>query len=84
MRPGRLVQPTIFTPLAVVTTSFGLEPSTLPPASTARSMMTEPGFIDATCAAVTSLGAGRPGIRAVVITTSCLTIWAAVRSACLA
>ena len=35
-------------------------------------MMTEPGFIDSTMARVTSLGAGRPGISAVVMTMSCL------------
>jgi len=36
-------------------------------ASIARSISTEPGFIDFTMSAVTSLGAGRPGISAVVM-----------------
>ena len=43
-----------------------------------------PAFIEATWAAVTRRGAARPGIRAVVITISCLTMWLAVSSACLA
>ena len=34
------------------------------------SMITEPGFIDLTISSVTSTGARRPGMRAVVITTS--------------
>ncbi|MNY80632.1 hypothetical protein D3C86_2217720 [compost metagenome] len=46
--------------------------------------MTEPGAIDSTIALVISRGAGRPGIRAVVMTISCLAIWLAVSSACLA
>ena len=45
--------------------------STLPPRSTARSTSTEPGFMDLTISALTSFGAGRPGISAVVITMSC-------------
>ena len=44
--------------------------SQLPPDSDARSTITEPGFISATIAAVTSTGARRPGTFAVVITTS--------------
>ena len=68
----------------VLTISPGRLPSTLPPASTARSTITEPGFIEATWAALTSFGAGRPGIRAVVITMSCLAIWLETSSACLA
>ena len=35
-------------------------------------------------AAVISFGAGRPGISAVVMTMSCLAMWLAVSSACLA
>ena len=45
-------------------------PSTLPPVSAAMSTMTLPGFMEATIASVTSFGAGRPGIRAVVMTKS--------------
>ena len=33
--------------------------------------MTEPGFIDPTISSVTSTGAARPGISAVVMTMSC-------------
>ena len=42
------------------------------------------GFIDLTISAETSFGAGRPGISAVVITTSCLLMCSAVSAACLA
>ncbi|MNK89156.1 hypothetical protein D3C87_1091550 [compost metagenome] len=72
------------TPFAVVTTSPALAPATLPPASTARSIRTEPGFIDATCSALTRTGAARPGIRAVVMTMSCFLMCSPVRAACLA
>ncbi len=44
----------------------------------------EPGFIEATIAAETSFGAGRPGISAVVMTMSCLAMCSAVSAACLA
>ena len=46
--------------------------------------MTEPGFMDSTMAAEISLGAGRPGISAVVMTMSCLAMWLATSSACFA
>ena len=42
------------------------------------------GFIDLTISALTSLGAGRPGIRAVVMTMSCFLTCSAVSAACLA
>ncbi len=45
----------------------------MPPRSAARSTITEPGFIAATISVVSRIGAGRPGIKAVVITAS---IWA--------
>lgn len=41
-----------------------------PPASAARSMITEPGFMTSTCSSMISLGAGLLGIRAVVIMIS--------------
>ena len=69
-RPGTFTWPTMVTPWAWAT-SPGLEPTTLPPCSTARSTITLPGFMDATISSVTSVGAGRPGIRAVVMTMSC-------------
>ena len=50
----------------------------------ARSTSTEPGFIDLTISALTSFGAGRPGIKAVVMTMSCFLTCSAVNAACLA
>ena len=67
----------IVTPFGVTTTSSGSEPSTLPPLRAARSTMTEPGFIDATMAAVMSRGAGLPGMRAVVMMMSTSLAWSA-------
>ena len=52
------------------TISPGSVGSQLPPASAARSTITEPGRIARDGAAGISLGAGRPGMSAVVITTS--------------
>ena len=46
--------------------------------------MTDPGRIDWTMAAETRRGAGRPGISAVVITTSCLAMCDETSSACFA
>lgn len=42
----------------------------LPPASAAKSTITEPGFIDLTCSSKINSGAGLPGIKAVVIIIS--------------
>ena len=54
--------------------TFLLSPGTVssqfPPASEARSTTTEPVRIASTISLVISLGAGRPGMSAVVITTS--------------
>ena len=72
MREGQLRWPTILTPFFVVTISPALAPSTLPPRSTAKSISTLPGFIEATIFLVIKIGAARPGISAVVITMSCL------------
>ena len=44
--------------------------STLPPVAAAMSTMTEPGRMATTIEAVISRGAGRPGMRAVVMTMS--------------
>jgi hypothetical protein len=63
------------------TVSPGSVSSQLPPASPARSITTAPGFIRSTADAVTSLGAGRPGTSAVVMTTSNSVI-ASVSSCC--
>ena len=60
----------MITPFAVTTTSSATEPSTLPPWPAAMSTTTLPGFMTATSAAVSSRGAARPGISAVVMTTS--------------
>ena len=59
-----------FTPPST-TVSPALVSSQLPPVSAARSTITEPGAIAATASAVISVGAGRPGIGAVVMITSC-------------
>ena len=45
-------------------------PATLPPLAAAMSTTTLPGFIEATISSVSSRGAGRPGISAVVMTMS--------------
>ena len=44
--------------------------SQFPPCSAARSTITEPGFMDLTMSAVISLGAGLPGMSAVVMMMS--------------
>src|SRR5680860_646516 len=67
MVAGRFVMPMIFTP-CFTTSWFGTVPSTLPPISAAMSTMTLPGFMDFTISSVTSFGAGRPGMSAVVMT----------------
>src|SRR5690606_12111764 len=66
---GRLTGPTIFT-LFSMTVSPARVSSQLPPVSAARSTITAPGIIVRTAAAEIILGAGRPGIAAVLITTS--------------
>ena len=43
-----------------------------------------PGFIFETMSAVISIGAGRPGMSAVVMTMSCAVTWLATSSACFA
>ena len=53
-----------------VTTLPGSVSSQLPPCSAARSTITLPGFIERTISAVMSLGAGLPGINAVVMMMS--------------
>ena len=69
MRLGRSVKPMIVT-FSRTTSSPGEVSSQLPPASAARSTITEPGRIAATAEAGIRRGAGRPGTSAVVITTS--------------
>ena len=60
MLAGRFSGETIFTSWRT-TVCPGSVSSQLPPASPARSTITEPGFIPSTASAVTSRGAGRPG-----------------------
>ena len=74
--------------VGTATSSPATEPSTLPPDSAARSTTTDPGRIARTMSAVTRSGAGRPGIAAVVISTSAAATcgasscrWRAARSA---
>ena len=59
----------IVTP-CLTTASPGTVSSQLPPCSPAMSTMTLPGFMLCTISAVMSLGAGLPGIRAVVMMMS--------------
>jgi hypothetical protein len=73
----------IVTPPVSITRS-GLVSGVLPPCSAARSTITEPGFIVAIISAVTSTGALRPGISAVVMTMSCFLMCSATSAACLA
>ena len=72
------------TPFSVVVISPGCVPSQLPPASAARSTITEPWPMLATASAVISFGAGRPGTSAVVMTTSERAIWTCSASRCCA
>ena len=60
----------IETPLGVTTSSSGTEPATLPPWAAAMSTITLPDLIEATISSVISRGAGRPGMRAVVMMMS--------------
>src|SRR5688500_14473112 len=73
---GRLSVASIVTPSFTVTVP-GAVSSQFPPVSAAMSTTTEPGRMARTISALTSLGAGRPGTAAVVITMSA----AATRSA---
>ena len=61
--------PTIVTP-PVVTTCPGTVSSVLPPVAAAMSMMTDPGRMASIAERSRSTGARRPGMLAVVMTTS--------------
>ena len=74
MLDGRFSGAAIVTPPSVTYVSPGRASSQLPPASAARSTITEPGFIPCTASALISFGAGRPGTSAVVTITSDLPI----------
>src|SRR5215207_77590 len=80
--PARLAGPTIFTPY-FSTTLPNSDNGQLPPCSTAMSTITEPGFMVLTMSSLTSTGALRPGISAVVITMSWLAMCSATSAACL-
>ena len=67
---GRLSGAMILTPPST-TVSPAFVSSQLPPDSPARSTITEPGCMPRTASAVIRSGAGRPGIWAVVMITSC-------------
>ena len=82
MSEGRLSGEAIVTS-CLTTVSPGSVSSQLPPASPARSTITEPGFMPSTASAVTSRGAGRPGTSAVVMTTSKRSIASASACCCL-
>ena len=68
-KAGKLVSPTRVTP-CLTTVLPGSVSGQLPPCGAARSTMTEPAFMACTISGVTSTGAGRPGMSAVVMTTS--------------
>mmetsp|Transcript_3340 Transcript_3340/g.11581 ORF Transcript_3340/g.11581 Transcript_3340/m.11581 type:complete len:308 (-) Transcript_3340:521-1444(-) len=67
---GRSVYPMHVTPLGVTTTSSFTVVAMLPPASAARSTVTDPRFMPSTCSCRMSFGAGLPGMRAVVMMMS--------------
>mmetsp|Transcript_42886 Transcript_42886/g.81801 ORF Transcript_42886/g.81801 Transcript_42886/m.81801 type:complete len:294 (-) Transcript_42886:1086-1967(-) len=69
MREGKSVNPRHVTP-ACTTAFSGTVVATLPPASAARSTMTDPGLMLSTISLVMSTGAARPGMSAVVMMTS--------------
>ena len=71
MSDGRFFGEMIFTPFSETTVSDPFVSSVLPPESPARSMITEPGAMFFTPCSVIRIGARRPGIRAVVMITSC-------------
>ena len=64
------------------TTWPGSVSSQLPPCSAAMSTITLPGFMLRTISAVMSLGAGLPGISAVVMMMSTSRAWAAYIARC--
>src|SRR6185312_1658687 len=76
---GRLSSPTMVTPSSV-TVSPGRVSSQFPPASAARSTITEPARIPRAASAVMRTGAGRPGMSAVVMTASDSATWRAMSS----
>src|SRR5918996_1170563 len=76
---GTFVRPTIVTPPETIV-SPGLVAAQLPPASAARSTITEPARMPPTPSSVMSSGAGRPGTSAVVMTASDSAAWRAISS----
>ena len=68
--PGRLEMPTTVTPFEVVMTSPVTVDSQLPPTSAFISTITAPDLKELTAEVGTVIGAGRPKIRAVVMTIS--------------
>ena len=76
-----MVIPTTVTPLSVTMFSPATVSSQFPPVSAAMSTITAPLAICSTMARVTKTGALRPGIWAVVMTTS-EAITSAARSSC--
>ncbi len=80
MSLGRFAGAITFTPLSETTVVRASVSSQLPPESPARSTITEPGAMLATACFVSRIGAGRPGISAVVMITSCLAAFSASAS----
>ncbi len=81
---ARAPAPITVTPFSVTVCASGTEPATLPPSGPApMSTITEPAAIALIASSVTSSGGRRPGTWAVVMITSCRTMWP-VSSACCA
>ncbi len=66
---ARSGSPTMCTP-CLTTVLLSSDSGQLPPCDTARSTITEPGFMALTVSSEISTGAGRPGISAVVMMMS--------------
>ena len=79
MSLGRLRGAMILTPSASTVWPASVS-SLLPPVSPARSMITEPGAMFAIACLVIRIGAGRPGIWAVVMITFCFVAFSASAS----
>src|SRR5262245_7516757 len=78
---ARLVWPTSFTPCFTTTLSRS-DSKQLPPCSTARSTITDPGFMPRTVSSRMSTGAGRPGISAVVMMMSAAFARSSISAVC--
>ena len=79
--PARFTVPSTKTP-SILTSSSGFVKLQFPPFSAAKSITTDPGLIDLTISSEISIGAGLPGMSAVVTTISESATRSASNSAC--